>query len=282
MASRLFSRQTACVNRQALFYLDTKSDLPVIVCLHGRFGRGETWLDFARRYYKRYRIIAPDQRGHGLSSKPIGNYSAEEMADDIAALVTHCDCEQLIVVGHSMGARVAGYFATQHPGLVSALVLLDHSPFAGRPRPSRKSLNEIPQLDAFTATWPLPFASRVEASEFIMGVTKSVILTGYLMGSLIETVDGYSVMFSRQAVSAIYEYQHAWSALFADIQCPVMSVRAKGSNQVSDVDWAQIQMMASRNQTPHAILELNTSDHHLYLSNSENFYRGLDQFLDGI
>ena len=70
-----------------MFYFDTKTVGPVILCLHGRWGRAETWYDFIQRYCKQYRIIAPDQRGHGLSSKPISKYTPEEMARDVYELL---------------------------------------------------------------------------------------------------------------------------------------------------------------------------------------------------
>ena len=109
------------------FYLDTETSGPTMLCLHGRFGRAETWFGLVQQYADRYRVIAPDQRGHGLSDKPIGKYTADEMALDAAHLIKHLDCAPVIVVGHSMGGRIAGYLAAQHPALVSYLVVLDQT-----------------------------------------------------------------------------------------------------------------------------------------------------------
>lgn len=64
-------RAIAKVNGVNLFYRDTLSGDQTIFCLHGRWGRGETWTDLIAHYRDRYRIVAPDQRGHGLSDKPI-------------------------------------------------------------------------------------------------------------------------------------------------------------------------------------------------------------------
>src|SRR5216684_3321771 len=63
------------------------------------------------------RVIALDNRGHGASSKlydPAAYYSAR-MADDIRALLDHLELLRADVMGYSMGARIAAFFALAHP-----------------------------------------------------------------------------------------------------------------------------------------------------------------------
>jgi pimeloyl-ACP methyl ester carboxylesterase len=103
MSTLKIYRNVARLKNAEMFYLDTRTDGPTILCLHGRWGRAETWSDFIRHYGNRYRVIAPDQRGHGLSSKPLSNYTAEEMAEDIIQLLNFLNIESVILVGHSMG-----------------------------------------------------------------------------------------------------------------------------------------------------------------------------------
>ena len=86
MSSVRIHRNIVTINGIDIFYLDTKTKGDTIICLHGRWGRGETWIDLMQHYGERYRIIAPDQRGHGLSGKPVSKYTADEMASDIIAL----------------------------------------------------------------------------------------------------------------------------------------------------------------------------------------------------
>jgi pimeloyl-ACP methyl ester carboxylesterase len=103
------NRDIARLKSVDIFYRDTKTEGPAILCLHGRWGRGETWVDFIQHYGNKYRVIAPDQRGHGLSGKPISKYTAEEMAADMVELLEYLELDSVILVGHSMGGRVAGY-----------------------------------------------------------------------------------------------------------------------------------------------------------------------------
>src|SRR4030081_1222643 len=65
----------------------------------------------------RRRGIGAANRGHGGSSKlydPAAYHSAE-MAEDVRALLDHLDLERADVMGYSMGARIAAFFALAHP-----------------------------------------------------------------------------------------------------------------------------------------------------------------------
>jgi 3-oxoadipate enol-lactonase len=68
-------------------------------------------------------VIAYDQRGHGSSDAPAGEYSMVELADDAARLLRELDTGPVVWVGLSMGGMVGQELALRHPGLVGALVL---------------------------------------------------------------------------------------------------------------------------------------------------------------
>lgn len=188
-------RSMAKLKDTDIFYRDTKTDGPAILCLHGRWGRGETWVDFMRHYGDRYRVIAPDQRGHGLSGKPITKYTAEEMADDMVALLDFLDLDSAIVVGHSMGGRVAGYLAALYPDLVNALVILNKSAAGPDHQQNPLSLEKIDPIDPLTKDWPMPFASLAEVQGFIKKEMESELSYNYFMNSLVETIDGRAGRF---------------------------------------------------------------------------------------
>ncbi len=120
-------RKVAHLGSVDIFYRDTETDGQPIICLHGRWGRGETWIDFSQHYGDRFRVIAPDQRGHGLSSKPTTKYTAEEMSADMLGLLHNLQIKSAIIVGHSMGGYIAGYMAAHYPTMVRALAILDKS-----------------------------------------------------------------------------------------------------------------------------------------------------------
>lgn len=261
-----------------MFYFDTKTDGPVILCLHGRWGRAETWVDFINHYGDQYRIIAPDQRGHGLSSKPVSKYTAEEMAKDIVELMDFLKIDSVILAGHSMGGRIAGYLTALYPKYVKALAILDRSA-SGPAKPDMlPSLDEIPNEDPLTKDWPLPFSSLNEAMDFIREAMDSDLSYQYFMNSLMETVEGYNMMFSPQAMAAGVAYDVDWFHLLPYIKCPVLLLRAKGGDGVSDSDLAKMQSLIP----DCAAREMSHSDHNVHLSNKEEFYGYFDEFLERV
>lgn len=71
-----------------------------------------------------YRVVALDNRGHGKSQKlyDLDSYGAPIMAEDARRLLDHLGIGAAHVIGYSMGARIAAFLATRHPGRVRSLV----------------------------------------------------------------------------------------------------------------------------------------------------------------
>jgi pimeloyl-ACP methyl ester carboxylesterase len=74
-----------------------------------------------------FRVIAPDYRGAGNSSRPLGGYDKRTLANDIRLLLhEHLKIEQpVIMVGHDIGLMVAYAYAESHRDAVSHLVVVD-------------------------------------------------------------------------------------------------------------------------------------------------------------
>jgi pimeloyl-ACP methyl ester carboxylesterase len=68
-------------------------------------------------------VIIHDYRGTGQSSNPSVDYTTKMFCDDLVGLMDYLHAEDAIVVGHSMGGRVAQLLALDHPKKVHKLVL---------------------------------------------------------------------------------------------------------------------------------------------------------------
>jgi len=85
---------------------------------------GEVWkIHQVPEFSKDHRVIIHDYRGTGQSSKPSIDYTTQMFARDVIALMDHLKADDAIVVGHSMGGRVAQLLALDYPGRVKKLVL---------------------------------------------------------------------------------------------------------------------------------------------------------------
>ncbi|MEU9304084.1 alpha/beta hydrolase [Streptomyces sp. NPDC048269] len=71
-----------------------------------------------------WRVIAPDQRGHGDSDRA-GDYTRAGYVADLVALLAHLGIDETVVLGHSLGGINAYHLAAEHPALVGALINVD-------------------------------------------------------------------------------------------------------------------------------------------------------------
>ena len=85
---------------------------------------GEVWKLYQVQEFSRdHRVILHDYRGTGRSGKPSIDYSTKMFCDDSVALMEHLGTEKAIVVGHSMGGRIAQLLALEYPSKVDKLIL---------------------------------------------------------------------------------------------------------------------------------------------------------------
>jgi esterase len=105
------------------------ADAPVVLCLHGGHQSAHSWDLVSLSLANRYRVITPDQRGHGDSEwVRSAHYSNDEMAADAAALVDELGLENPLIMGHSMGGRNTLLCALANPDQARALVIVDIGP----------------------------------------------------------------------------------------------------------------------------------------------------------
>jgi pimeloyl-ACP methyl ester carboxylesterase len=104
-----------------------RADGPVAVLLHGLTEDSSTWELVGPVLGQRFRVIAPDARGHG-DSDWAEDYSFEAQRDDVVAVLDELGVLAAAVVGFSMGGLVAYLLAATHPDRVRALVLEDPPP----------------------------------------------------------------------------------------------------------------------------------------------------------
>jgi pimeloyl-ACP methyl ester carboxylesterase len=93
--------------------------------LHGLTANAFCFQAFADDLADRYRLIAYDLRGRGDSDKPATGYSVPIHTTDLAHLIETLGIEHPVVIGHSLGALIALYFAAHYQDKLSKLVLLD-------------------------------------------------------------------------------------------------------------------------------------------------------------
>lgn len=119
-----FRTQDIQVNGTTL-HVRVNGDGPAVVLLHGYGETGDMWASMAADLMQDHRVIVPDLRGLGLSSKPPSGFDKKTQAADVAGMLAALGVEQIDLVAHDIGNMVAFQFAAQQPERVGRLVLID-------------------------------------------------------------------------------------------------------------------------------------------------------------
>ena len=105
--------------------LDWGGDGTPMLALHGLASSGHWYRRVAPYLRREYRIVAPDQRGHGATTQAATGYDWQTLAEDAVRLLDHFEMEQAVVLGHSWGGHVSSNLAMRFPDRVSRLVMID-------------------------------------------------------------------------------------------------------------------------------------------------------------
>ncbi len=103
-----------------------------------------------------HRVVAIDLAGHGASGTQRQQYTMTAFAQDVVAVMTALDVREAVVVGHSMGGKVAVFVADAAPDRVIGLIGVDTLHNVQDPYTKE-------QIDTYVASWADDFPGQVEA-----------------------------------------------------------------------------------------------------------------------
>jgi len=133
-----------------------------VVLLHEMGGALESWRQVIPHLSPKYRVLAYDQRGAGLSEKIVGRLTIDDLSNDLAALVAALDLQQpVFLAGSAVGAAVAIHLAARRPRLVRALVAF--SPACGLSIDRRDEF--VRQADRLQESGPRALRGPASASD---------------------------------------------------------------------------------------------------------------------
>ena len=111
-----------------LYVKDQGSGTPALVFLHYWGGSSRTWDDVVAALPAEYRTVVPDLRGWGESDAPASGYALADFADDAQGLIAGLEIQQYVLIGHSMGGKIAQLLASRRPPGLIGVALVAPSP----------------------------------------------------------------------------------------------------------------------------------------------------------
>lgn len=100
---------------------------PALLFLHGTGGSGKVWFNQLRRFEAAYHVLAPDLPGYGRTPLPETLRSIDDYPAFVQHLMDALGLERAVLIGNSMGGRVALQLALDAPERVAGLVLVNAS-----------------------------------------------------------------------------------------------------------------------------------------------------------
>jgi N-formylmaleamate deformylase len=134
-----------------------------ILVVPGMTASAATFAFIATRLARRFGVFVVDVRGRGLSDHPAHGFTLADYAADLADVIERLRLVAPVVVGHSMGARIAAALDVSDPGVCGGLVLVD-PPLSGPGRDRYPYPLDMyaAMFEAAHADDPLPAMRRVE------------------------------------------------------------------------------------------------------------------------
>jgi pimeloyl-ACP methyl ester carboxylesterase len=130
---------------------------PSLVFLHYFGGSSQAWTEVIEKLARDFHCVAPDLRGFGASDEPAENLALEDYADDVECLISTLALENFVLIGHSMGGKIALAFAARNPKNLRSLILLAPSPPTPEPIKDETRAKCSPRT-ATAASLPKQFA----------------------------------------------------------------------------------------------------------------------------
>lgn len=182
---------------------------PTLVFLHYFGGAAASWMPLMRRLEARCRCLAPDLPGFGRS-RPIAPASVAAMADQVGHAIRDEAAGEFILLGHSMGGKIALALAARRPVGLAGLVLVAPSP------PSPEPIGAEQRREMLAA-----YGDRKAASETLARITKRT-----LPDELVRTEIEHHIAASHDAWRWWLEQgsREDLSDLARQIACPTLVV----------------------------------------------------------
>ena len=169
-------------------------DGPPLIVMHGLFGSARNWAGIARALTETHRVYSLDLRNHGASPRA-STMTYKEMAEDVAGFIDRAGIEAPVVMGHSMGGKVAMRLALERPDLLKGLIVVDIAPVT----------YGHDMLDYIAAMQMLDLSGeqrRGELEEELREEVEDPGITAFLMTNLERANGGFQWRINLQAITA--------------------------------------------------------------------------------
>jgi esterase len=241
-----------------LFFKEFGIGKPLVI-LHGLFGFSDNWQTHAKKISDYYRVILVDLRNHGHSPWS-DEFSYQLMVEDLVELFDKLNLLDVILLGHSMGGKVAMHFAQSHPDYLEKIIVVD------------MGIKEYPLhhqhiLKAFDSIDLNKLSARSEAERILSSFIESAGVVQFLLknlywqdkGKLAWRVNFKVLQFSMPEILSALPQK--------EVLIPSLFIRGALSDYILDTDLEEIENLFPDTQ----LVTIENAGHWVHAEAPEEF-----------
>lgn len=258
-----------------LFYREAGEGKNLVI-LHGLYGSSDNWVSISKELSKNNKIIMPDLRNHG-NSPHSDEFSISSMTDDLKELFDKLNLNSAIIIGHSLGGKVAMNFASKYPEKTEKLIVVDIAP-RNYTKDEFKERNNHSELIGMLKDVDLSkYKNRTEALEELSSFDKSGRLKFFMMKNIRREKDGsMSWKINIKAIADnLTTILNEYSVNLSNITSPTLFIKGEKSNYLTKSDFETI----SKKMTDVKFCTIKGATHWVHSEKPEEFLTEVINFI---
>jgi len=210
-----------------------------LIILHGLFGSLANWGWHCKQLAGSYAVVGVDLRNHG-DSPHTNEMSYSLMAEDVKQLMGLLQLDDCLLIGHSMGGKVAMQLALSHPQLVSKLIVVDIAPVT-YPDSADGHLSVLAGMQSLDIS---NLDSRKDAEQQMAKFIEDEATRKFVMMNLVRNSEGqYGWRLNLAAIMQHYGSLREKPLADRPFTKPVLFVKGAESNYIQQRNRAEIMQM---------------------------------------
>ena len=252
-----------------MLYSKIEGEGKPLLIIHGYLGMSDNWKTLATQFVSEgFQTHALDLRNHGRSFHS-DDFTYEAMVQDVLEYCQENNLDKVSIIGHSMGGKVAMFFASKYPEMIDKLIIADIGPKYYRPH----------HQDIMAGLNAVDFSKKPERSEVEELLKPHISDFGtrqFLMKSLYWVEPGqlgfrFNLPVFNENIDNIGE------ALPDDVlfEKPTLFLRGANSNYIKDEDFDMIKKHFPNSE----IKTIANAGHWLHAENPKDFFKESMEYL---
>lgn len=239
-----------------------------LLILHGYFGMSDNWKSLGVQFATNFEVHLIDQRNHGRSFHT-DEFDYELLVEDLHFYIEHHNLNNVILLGHSMGGKVAMQFAVTYPEFVDKLIVADIGPKYYEPHHENilSALNSV-NFQLHTTRKEIEEVLKIDVKE--QGVIQFLLKNVYW-----ESKGKLAFRFNLQSLTENNSEVGTALPSFTHFDNETLFLSGENSNYITKED----ETLISEHFSNYNIVTVKNAGHWLHAENPIQFYKEVVSFL---